>query len=183
VAPPGTHILIHETPQQCHTWAAHGVDGWYLGPTPGHYRCYNGYATRTAAERTAANVESFPYNCPMPKTSSTDATIAAATALIQAISPIAIRNPIGAVVYSTHTTALDVPGLPPAASHVHIVPALDAQSLISMGPQLCRAGYTATFDAATVTEHCYNKIVLTGTCTSITRLWHLTLSHTLPNDS
>jgi hypothetical protein len=32
-----------------------------------------------------------------------------------------------------HIAELDVPCLPPAASHVHIMPALEAQSLISMG--------------------------------------------------
>ena len=31
LAPIGTKIRVHETPNQRRTWAAHGVDGWYLG--------------------------------------------------------------------------------------------------------------------------------------------------------
>ena len=37
LAPPGTRVVVHETPNNCRTWAPHGVNGWYLGPTPDHY--------------------------------------------------------------------------------------------------------------------------------------------------
>jgi hypothetical protein len=99
-----------------------------------------------------------------------------------ATTPIAIRNPNGAIMYSTHTAKLDIPGLPPAARRVHIVPALESKSLISMG-QLCDAGCTIAFTATTVTVHYQEHIVLTGTCTSSTRLWHLASPHsTLPSE-
>jgi hypothetical protein len=39
LAPPGTKVLIHETPNRRRTWAVHGVDGWYLGGAKDHYRC------------------------------------------------------------------------------------------------------------------------------------------------
>ena len=32
LAPPGTQVIIHETPTVRGTWASHGVKGWYLGP-------------------------------------------------------------------------------------------------------------------------------------------------------
>jgi hypothetical protein len=89
-----------------------------------------------------------------------------------AIPPITIRNPNGSIMYSTHTAELDVPGLPPAGHHIHIVPALESQSLILMG-QLCNAGCTVAFDAITVTVQYNKQPVLTGTRTSHTRLWHL----------
>jgi hypothetical protein len=38
LAPPGTRVLVHETPANRRTWAPHGVDGWYLGAAPEHYR-------------------------------------------------------------------------------------------------------------------------------------------------
>ena len=38
LAPPGTRILVHENPAVRRTWASHGVDGWYIGSAPKHYR-------------------------------------------------------------------------------------------------------------------------------------------------
>jgi hypothetical protein len=32
LAPPGTCAIIHEKPSNRESWAAHGLDGWYLGP-------------------------------------------------------------------------------------------------------------------------------------------------------
>ena len=40
LAPPGTRVVVHETPVIRRNWAPHGVDGWYLGPAPDHYRCH-----------------------------------------------------------------------------------------------------------------------------------------------
>ena len=36
--PPGIKTLVYETPQQRKTWAQHGVDAWYIGYLPDHYR-------------------------------------------------------------------------------------------------------------------------------------------------
>ena len=43
IAPLGTHVIVYESPAQRSTWAAHGVDGFYLGPALDHYRCYKVY--------------------------------------------------------------------------------------------------------------------------------------------
>ena len=85
LAPPGTRVLVHETPANRRTWAPHGVDGWYLGAAAEHYRCYRVYVTKTASERIAKTVQFFPHKCAMPKTSSADVALRAAHALVQAL--------------------------------------------------------------------------------------------------
>ena len=37
LAPPGTKVIVHETPSKRAPWAPHGVDGWYIGSVPEHY--------------------------------------------------------------------------------------------------------------------------------------------------
>ena len=96
LAPPGTKVLIHETPNRRRTWAVHGVDGWYIGGAPEHYRCYRVYATKTRAERIARTVEFFPHYGPMPQLSSADAAIRAAIDLCWAL-----RNPTPASPYAS----------------------------------------------------------------------------------
>jgi hypothetical protein len=51
MAPPGTRIIAHETPNKRRTWAPHGQDGWYIVPAMEHYRCYTVYVTKTRGER------------------------------------------------------------------------------------------------------------------------------------
>ena len=77
--------------------------------------------------------------------------------------------------YSTHEAELDLPNLPLSARHVHIVPALQAGSLLSMG-QLCDAGCVVTFDATTVRVHRNSELLLLGTRTPTTGLWHLNIA-------
>ena len=83
--PPGTLIIVHKTPNNRHTWAPHGVDGWYLGPAPDHYRCHRVYIPRTCAERISKTVEFFQHDCPVPACSSTSATTTAACALAESL--------------------------------------------------------------------------------------------------
>lgn len=85
LAPPGTRVIIHEKPAVRQSWAPHGVDGWYLGPSLEHYRCYQVYANKTAHARVADTVEFFPEAVAMPKTSSADAAIHAAQKLSHAL--------------------------------------------------------------------------------------------------
>jgi hypothetical protein len=60
MAPPGTGIIAHETPNRRRTWAPHGQDGWYIGPALEHYRCYTVYITKTRGERVVETVDFFP---------------------------------------------------------------------------------------------------------------------------
>jgi hypothetical protein len=60
LAPPGTRIIAHETPNRRRTWAPHVQYGWYIGPALEHYRCYTVYITKTRAERVVETVDFFP---------------------------------------------------------------------------------------------------------------------------
>ena len=86
LAPPGTKALIFRSSADRRTWAPHGVNSWHLGPAPEHYPCYRLYVTKTRAKRTANTVQFFPHQCPVPKTSSADASIIAAQALTEALT-------------------------------------------------------------------------------------------------
>ena len=62
LAPPGTRVILHDTPDNRRTWGPHGVDGWYLGPAPDHYLYHRVYIPRTREERIAKTVEFSPHN-------------------------------------------------------------------------------------------------------------------------
>jgi hypothetical protein len=85
---------------------------------------------------------------------------------------IAVLQPDGSPMYSTHEADLDIPGLPPEARNAHLLPSLEAASLISIG-QLCDSGCVATFTATTVSIDLNGVSVLTGTRSPVTRLWSL----------
>jgi hypothetical protein len=93
LAPPGTRVVVHEKPTQRGSWDTRGIDGWYLGSAPQHYRCYRVYISKNASERHSDTVSFPPYNCPMPKASPADAASAAATALIHALHHPAPASP------------------------------------------------------------------------------------------
>jgi hypothetical protein len=96
MAPPGTRVILHETPAQRGTWATHhGERGWYIGPAPEHYRNYRLYVIKAAAERICGTVEFFPSQCPMLRLSSTDTIIKLAINLIDAL-----RNPTPAAPFA-----------------------------------------------------------------------------------
>ena len=88
-------------------------------------------------------------------------------------NPIAITNPNGEVMYSTHEGELDIPGLPYEARKCHIVPDLACHSLLSIG-QLCSAGCRVLFDTDFVTVYKNGKTILTGSRTLWTNnMWHM----------
>jgi hypothetical protein len=95
VAPPGTRVILEETPAQRSTWATHGERGWYIGPAPEHYRNYRLFVTKTAAERICGTVEFFSSQCPMPRLSSTDTVVKSAIDLMDAL-----RNPTPAAPFA-----------------------------------------------------------------------------------
>ena len=61
-APTGIKTLIYETPQQRKTWAQHGVDAWYIGYCPDHYRCHKTYVPATRGERISRTVSFFSHD-------------------------------------------------------------------------------------------------------------------------
>jgi hypothetical protein len=85
MAPPGTRIKAHETPNKRRTWAPHGQDGWYIGPALEHYRCYTVYVTKTRGDRIVETVEFFPKKFTLPFPSAQDLAIQAAADLTHAL--------------------------------------------------------------------------------------------------
>ena len=85
LGPPVTQVVVHEAPGNRRTWAPHGVNGWYLGPAPDHYKCHCVYIPCTRAECIAKTVEFSPNNCPVPSGSSTSAATTASRALTKSL--------------------------------------------------------------------------------------------------
>jgi len=86
--------------------------------------------------------------------------------------PIKIHTPSGTVLQSTHEADLDLPGLPLAARHGHVVPHLATQPLLSIR-QLCDAGCDVAFTADRVTIKHNDTVILQGHRTASTKLWEL----------
>ncbi len=85
LAPPGTKVIVHETSSVRRTSAPHGVDGWYIGASPNHYRCWRVFIPQTASERNSDTIEFFPATVPMPQLSSSDAATQAIQDLLEAL--------------------------------------------------------------------------------------------------
>ena len=77
LAPPGTKVVIHEKPDKRALWAAHGVNGWYLGPAVEHYRFYRVYDNNTRAERNADTVKFSLQHTKVPSIAANDAATTA----------------------------------------------------------------------------------------------------------
>ena len=72
IGPPGTRVLVHEKPNHRGTWAPHGEDAWYIGPSFEHYRCYKVWVWETRRERDTDTLSWFPHGVRMPTPSATD---------------------------------------------------------------------------------------------------------------
>ena len=67
MAPPGTKILIHSKPTKRASWAFHGVEGWYIGPSFEHYRCVKCYIPKTRSEVSSDTIQFIPSYVPIPE--------------------------------------------------------------------------------------------------------------------
>ena len=67
LAVPGTRVVIHDTSDQRPTFAPHGTDGYYVGPSLEHYRCFKVFLPVTQSTRDSVTVEWFPSSVPFPK--------------------------------------------------------------------------------------------------------------------
>jgi hypothetical protein len=85
MAPPGTRIIAHETPGRRKTWAPHGQDGWYIGPSLEHYRCYTVYITKTRSSRIVETVDFIPHQFKIPFPSSSYLATQAAAELTHSL--------------------------------------------------------------------------------------------------
>jgi hypothetical protein len=59
-------------------------------------------------------------------------------------TPLTVRLPNGAIMESSHTADLEIPGLNASASKAHVFPGMANHSLLSVG-KLCDEGYIFTF--------------------------------------
>jgi hypothetical protein len=48
------------------SWAPHGLDAWYLGPSKDHYRCHIYYVPEKKGYRVSGSAELFPQHCREP---------------------------------------------------------------------------------------------------------------------
>ena len=85
LAPLGTQVIIQEKPTARVTWASHGVNGWYLGPSMNHYRYHHVYVTNTRGERDSDFIEFFQNNTPLSYKYSAEKAIIAARELAYAL--------------------------------------------------------------------------------------------------
>jgi hypothetical protein len=97
MAPPGTRMIAHEKPKQRASWNPHGVDGWYIGPAPDHYRCYRVHIKKTKSDRIFVTVEFFPAKVAMPRTASKDMSTFEAQELTHALMHPAPAAPFSAI--------------------------------------------------------------------------------------
>jgi len=107
IAPPGTRVIIHEKPHiQC-TWAPHGIDGWYLGPTLHSYHCYTVWANDTKAQRITDTLVWLPSKIPMPTTSSIDYILSGMADIIHTLQHPSPNSPL-ALLTDSQTKALQL---------------------------------------------------------------------------
>lgn len=85
IAPPGTHLLIHEKPDNRRSWAPHAVDAWYLGPATQHYRCYRTYVWSTKTERISDTVEWKPKHVLFPHQNTSEQILSGTQQIIRAL--------------------------------------------------------------------------------------------------
>ena len=72
IAPPGTKVLAHAKPDNRASWAPHGDEGWYVGPSMDHYRCVNCYFPKTRSQRDVDTVTFFPKVVTFPEVKTED---------------------------------------------------------------------------------------------------------------
>jgi hypothetical protein len=72
LASPGTKVVVHLKPDQRASWAYHGEEGWYVGPSMEHCRCVKCYLPTTSRERDVDTLQFFPKQIPFPTTSTED---------------------------------------------------------------------------------------------------------------
>ena len=72
IAPIGTKVVIFENPDMRSSYGAHGIDGWYLGPSTKHYRSYRVLPKSTLTPRVSDTLAWHPATVHMPGSSPLD---------------------------------------------------------------------------------------------------------------
>ncbi len=66
LAPLGTRAIIYKDLDTRASWAPHGLDVWYLGPSKDHYRCHHYNVPKTRGYRIPGSADWFPQQCQEP---------------------------------------------------------------------------------------------------------------------
>ena len=107
LAPPGTRAIIHDKPSNRDSWAAHGLDGWYLGPALESYRCYVCWITETRRERICDTVAFLPVHVTLPVATANDMILASLRDIVKALNSSAPNVPlVPPAITNTNRTAL-----------------------------------------------------------------------------
>jgi len=96
IAPPGTPVLVYESPHNRGSWAPHGVPGFYVGPALAHYRCYTVFVPKTCKTRVTDTLSWHPKSLVVPGTSAVEAVTAAAKDLESALLKLRKSKPFTA---------------------------------------------------------------------------------------
>jgi hypothetical protein len=96
-------------------------------------------------------------------------------------NPLTVRLPNGQTMKSTHTATLDITQLSKSAKAAHIFPAMENNSLLSVG-QLCDEGYCLLFsiDEVKILNE-KQKNIMKGNRDCATGLWRIDLYHKKTN--
>ena len=86
LAPPGTKVVAHISPDKRGTWELNGKIGWYVGPSLQHYRCVKCYFPRTREVRDCDTAEFFPHEIPFLRVTLNDHLKQAASDIISILS-------------------------------------------------------------------------------------------------
>ena len=82
LAPPGTKVVIHSKPEKRASWDPNGREGWYIGPSPHHYRCMKCFVPRTRTEINADTLIFIPKKINFPEVTAEDFLKQAASDII-----------------------------------------------------------------------------------------------------
>lgn len=117
IAPPGTPVLVYESPHNRGSWAPHGVPGFYVGPALAHYRCYTVFIPKTCKTRVTDTLSWHPKSLVVPGTSAVEAVTAAAkdleTALLKLPFNATMRQPFDNMETTVTATLNDMRALFP----------------------------------------------------------------------
>jgi hypothetical protein len=92
-------------------------------------------------------------------------------------NPLTVRFPNGQTVKYTHTSTPDILQLSKSAKAAHIFPAMENNSLLSVG-QICDEGYFVLFSISEVKIlNEKQKIIMKGNRDCATGLWRINLYH------
>jgi len=89
IAPVGTKVMVHDTPETRGSWQAHGQVGFYVGRALNHYRCYTVWMSATRAKRISDCLSWHPIKLHMPGSSPIEELTAAITDIERALIRIA----------------------------------------------------------------------------------------------